>query len=439
MGSLVASSRSGAERHVRCWRAATDQSGDRVLGNPKVLALVLAGGEGTRLHPLTLGRSKPAVPFAGRYRVIDFVLSNLVNSGIHSIYVLVQYKSQSLIEHVDLAWSVPPLVPGQFVTVVPPQMREGPEWFQGTADAVCQNRNLIRRHRPDLVAVFGSDHVYRMDVRQMVDFHRERQARVSVAAVPVPLTQTRRFGIITTQADGRVVGFLEKPPNAPSMPGRPGYALGSMGNYLFDTDVLLGALSEARNRGECDFGTHILPRLTDTERVYAYDFACNRIPGVRDYEEPAYWRDVGTIEAYYASNMDTMGIEPRLNLFNPFWFINSSNYQGPPPRIVEGEIHNSSLSSGTVIKGGTIRNSILRREVLIEPDVTVEDSIVMDYTIVRRGAHLRRAIVDRFNEIEPGVRIGLDPDADRQRYHVTDSGITVVPKGEREWSDFHYF
>jgi glucose-1-phosphate adenylyltransferase len=406
---------------------------------PRLLAMVMAGGEGARLHPLTASRSKPAVPFAGRYRVVDFVLSNLVNSEIHSIYLLVQYKSQSLIEHINRAWTLPHVFSGQFVRVVPPQMREGPEWFQGTADAVFQNRNLIQRHRPSLVAVFGSDHVYRMDVRQMARFHLERRAQVSVAALPVPIEQSPRFGIIATDARGRVVEFQEKPQRAAPMPGRASHAYASMGNYLFDTDVLLQALQEAKQRGERDFGAHVLPRLIDTHRVYAYDFAANEIPGVRDYEESAYWRDVGTIDAYYAANMDTLGAEPRFNLFNPFWFINSSNYQGPPARILDGDIKNASLSAGTVVKGGAIRNSIIRREVLVEQDACIEDSIIMDYTVVRKGARLRRAIVDRYNEIEADARIGFDPEADRRRYCVTDSGITVVPKGEFRWSSFHYF
>ncbi|MBI3140299.1 MAG: glucose-1-phosphate adenylyltransferase [Rhodocyclales bacterium] len=406
---------------------------------PKVLAMVMAGGEGARLYPLTAERSKPAVPFAGRYRIVDFVLSNLVNSEIHSIYLLVQYKSQSLIEHISRAWTLSHVIPGQFVAVVPPQMREGPEWFQGTADAVYQNRNLILQHRPALVAVFGADHIYRMDVRQMVRFHQERRAQVTVAALPVPLERARDLGIIAAEPDGRVLDFREKPAEPPSMPGRPDYAYASMGNYLFDTAILIEALEEARRRGESDFGRHVLPRLIGECRVCGYDFSRNEVPGVREYEEPAYWRDVGTIDAYYAANMDTLGAQPRFNLFNPLWFINSSNYQGPVPRILEGHIYNSCLGAGTVVDGGTIRNSIIRREVLIERDVEIEDSIVMDFAIIRRGVRLRRVIVDRYNEIAAGGRIGFDPDADRQRYPVTGSGVTVIPKGSHVCGPFHYF
>ena len=408
------------------------------MTSPKILAMVMAGGEGSRLHPLTAERSKPAVPFAGRYRIVDFVLSNLVNSGIYAIYLLVQYKSQSLIDHIARAWTFSHVIPGQFVAVVPPQMREGAGWFEGTANAVYQNRNLIRQNRPDLVAVFGADHIYRMDVRQMVRFHLDRHAQVSVAALPVPLRSAQDFGVIAAAADGRVTNFVEKPAVPPPMPGRPHLAYASMGNYLFDTDVLLEALDTARRRGENDFGHHVLPRLVGVCRVFAYDFSSNAIPGLRDYEEPAYWRDVGTVDAYYAANMDTLGVPPRFDLFNPLWLINSSNYQGPVPRILDGSLRNCCLGAGTVVKGGTIRNSIVRREVLIEPEVVIEDSIIMDYVTLRSGVCLRRAIVDRYNEIEAGTRIGYDAAADRQRCHVTSSGIAVVAKGQHVDGPFHY-
>lgn len=395
----------------------------------KVLAMVLAGGQGSRLHPLTAERSKPAVPFSSRYRIADFVLSNLANSGIHSIYLLVQYKSQSMIEHVNRAWGHSQAFPGEFVTVVPPQMREGQEWFQGTADAVFQNINLIQRHAPDMVAVFGADHIYRMDVRQMVDFHRRKSAQVSVAAIPVPLAIASDFGIIDTDPDGRIRGFLEKPAAPPPMPNDPTQAYGSMGNYLFDTDALLDALREAKQRGEADFGRHILPRLINSHDVFAYNFADNRIPGIRDYEQHAYWRDVGTIDAYYAANRDVLGEKPAFNLFNPQWFINSSNYQGPSPRIVKGEIENSALGAGSLIVGARIRNSVLRREVIVESDVEIDDCIIMDSVVIRRGARLKGVIVDRYNEIAAGMSIGFDAAADRARHHVSDGGIVVLAKG----------
>lgn len=397
------------------------------MSDPRVLAMVLAGGEGSRLHPLTADRSKPAVPFGSRYRIADFVLSNLVNSGIHAIYLLVQYKSQSLIEHVRKAWTRTSLVPGDFVTVMPPQMQTGPEWFGGTADAVYQNLHRFAIDRPDLVAVFGADHVYRMDIGQMMAFHRERAAEVTVAALPVPREAASGFGIIDCDADGRIRGFIEKPADPPPMPGRPTHAYASMGNYLFNADVLVEELQAGRERGEADFGRHVLPRLLASRRLYAYDFGSNRVPGVRPHEEPAYWRDVGTIDAYFEANMDTLGAEPRLHLFNARWPIRSSGYQGPSANVLGGEISESHVGAGSLLRGAAVRRSIVRREVLLEEDVVVEDSIIMDYCVLRRGARVRRAIIDRYNVIEPGERIGYDPEADRARGHVTESDITVVP------------
>jgi glucose-1-phosphate adenylyltransferase len=395
----------------------------------KVLAMVLAGGQGSRLHPLTAERSKPAVPFGSRYRIADFVLSNMMNSEMRGIYLLVQYKSQSLIEHVNKAWGHANSCPGQFITVVPPQMREGQEWFQGTSDAVFQNINLIRHHAPDMVAVFGADHIYRMDVRQMVDFHQQNSAHVTVAALPVPLADASAFGIIDADAQGRIRGFLEKPENPPPIASDPSRAYGSMGNYLFNTDVLLKALYEAKERGEHDFGGNILPRLIRSHQVFAYNFADNRIPGISSYEEQPYWRDVGTIDAFYAAHQDVLGEQPRFDLFNPQWFINSSNYQGPAPRIVSGVIENSAIGAGSMVKGARIRNSILRREVIVEEDVELENCVIMDYTIIRRGSRLKRVIVDRYNDIAPNSRIGFDAAADRARYTVSEGGVVVVPKG----------
>lgn len=405
----------------------------------RVLAMVLAGGIGSRLHPLTAERSKPAVPFSGRYRIVDFVLSNLVNSDIHAIYMLVQYKSQSLIEHASHAWSLSHVIPGQFIAIVPPQMREGQEWFQGTADAIHQNINLIETHAPDMVAVFGADHIYRMDVRQMIDFHRANKAHVSVAAIPVPLQEASGFGIIDADAKGLIKGFLEKPAHPPPMATDPSRAFASMGNYLFDTQVLLEALESAKQRGDNDFGKHILPRMIHTHRVFAYDFAQNRIPGIRPYEEDGYWRDVGTIDAYFAANQDTLGAEPRFNLFNPRWFVNSSNYQGPSVKVTSGEITNAVLGAGSVINGARIANSIIRREVVIEPDVEIEDCIIMDYCVIRRGSRLRKVIVDRHNTLEAGSLIGHDRTADQARFRVSEGGVVVVPKGRHVFDVSGYY
>jgi glucose-1-phosphate adenylyltransferase len=400
------------------------------MSTSRVLAFVMAGGEGTRLYPLTAERSKPSVPFGARYRIVDFVLSNLINSETQSIYLLVQYKSQSLIEHVRKAWVLSPIVNQQFVTIVPPQMRGGQEWFQGTADAVYQNLNLVRQHDPDLVVVFGADHIYRMDVRQMVEFHRERRADVTVAALPVPIEHAGSFGVIASGPDGRVTEFQEKPERPKPMPFDSSRAYASMGNYLFDASVLCEVLEQGHERGEHDFGQHVLPRMLETHRVYAYDFAGNAVPGLRAYEEPAYWRDVGTIDTYFAAHKDVMGREPRINIFNPRWPIYSSNYQGPAAKFIKAKIENAILAGGTLVEDATVRNSIVRREVVLEPGVELDHCIIMDYVKVKRGARLKQAIVDRYNVIAEGERIGYDLDADRKRYTVTDSGIVVVAEGK---------
>jgi glucose-1-phosphate adenylyltransferase len=400
----------------------------------RIIAFVMAGGQGSRLQPLTTSRSKPSVPFGARYRIVDFVLSNLVNSNIKTIYLLVQYKSQSLIEHVRKAWTISPLLQSQFVTVVPPQMRFGTTWFQGTADAVNQNIALIEEHRPDLVAVFGADHIYRMDIRQMIDFHTSRNADVSIAALPVPLAEASSFGVIAADADGRIQAFEEKPARPTPMPSDPNMAFASMGNYIFNTEVLMRALKDSQAAGESDFGQHVLPRLLGTHRLYAYDFATNVVPGVQPFETAVYWRDVGTIDAYFDAHKDVLGAEPIFDMFNPEWPIFSSGYQGPVARVLGGELRNSLLGAATMIhEGSRISNSIIRREAVIEEDVILEDCIIMDYVRVSRGAHLRNVIVDRHNLIEAGDRIGFDPIKDQQRFHVSPGGVTVVPLGRASY------
>ena len=399
------------------------------MPNKRIIAFVMAGGQGSRLQPLTSARSKPSVPFGSRYRIVDFVLSNLVNSQIQTIYLLVQYKSQSLIEHVRKAWTISPLLQQQFVTVVPPQMIAD-RWFQGTADAVHQNIALIEEHRPDLVAVFGADHIYRMDISQMVDFHQERKADVTIAALPVPLKDARGFGVIAAGADGRIDAFEEKPADPTPMPGDPASAFASMGNYIFDAKVLVDALEEAQTLGETDFGGHVLPRLLQTHRLFAYDFATNVVPGINDYEQRVYWRDVGTIDAYFDAHKDVLGAEPTFDMFNPQWPIYSSGYQGPVAKVLGGELRNSLLGAATVVhEGARLRNSIIRREAVIEEDVELDECIIMDYVRIGRGARLRRVIVDRHNVIEAGDIIGYDPEADAKRFTVTEGGLTVIPGG----------
>jgi glucose-1-phosphate adenylyltransferase len=398
----------------------------------RVLGMIIAGGRGERLHPLTRERSKPAVPFGGRHRIIDFVLSNFVNSVLLSLYVLVQYKSQSMIEHLRLAWRTGGLVPDHFITVVPPQMRFGESWYRGTADAVLQNVNLIDDYGPDLVAVFGADHIYRMDIKQMIAFHQERRASVTVAARPVPIGEASSFGILAVDADGRVVSFEEKPARPRPMPGNPLRAYASMGNYVFSRQALVDTLlADARRSTDHDFGRTIIPELVPAGGVFAYDFQTNEVPGVKPYEEPAYWRDVGTLEAYWQSHMDLLGESPRFDLDNRHWPIRVGRYNGPPARIIGGEVDNAHIAEGSLVKRATIRNSILGRGVWVNEGAVIEDSIVMDNTTVGKGARLRRAIVDRFNIIAADADMGWDPAADRRRYHVEPSGLVVIPRGGR--------
>ncbi len=404
------------------------------MKQPKILAFVMAGGEGSRLSPLTSQDSKPSLPFGSRWRMVDFVLSNLLNSGIHSIYMLVQYKSQSLIEHVRKSWVVSPMRNEEFVTVVPPQMMRGGDWFQGTADAVYQNVNLIKLHNPDLVLVFGADHVYRMDIQQMVDFHYERAADVTVAALPVPLADASSFGVIAADHAGRVNEFQEKPANPAPMPSDPTRAYASMGNYLFDAKVLVKAMEEAHARGEHDFGQNILPKLKETHRLFAYDFATNKVPGFKSYEEVGYWRDVGTRDAYFEAHQDMLGLEPRFDVFNPQWRIFSSNYQGPVARLIKANVDNSVIAAGSIVRGAQIANTIIRREVDIEADVIIEDCVIQDYVKIGRGSRIRRAIIGQYNVIEAGTQIGYDLDLDRKRHSVTAGGITVVGPGEVSYS-----
>jgi glucose-1-phosphate adenylyltransferase len=291
------------------------------------------------------------------------------------------------------------------------------------------------RQRPDMVAVFGADHIYRMDVRQMMRFHCERHADVSVAALPVPLDQAHNFGVIEAEETARISGFQEKPAHPRPMPGDPQRAYVSMGNYLFDAEVLRSELEQAHARGETDFGHHVLPRLARTHRLFAYDFSDNEVPGIKDYEEKSYWRDVGTLDTYFAAHLDVLGMEPTLDAFNPQWPIYSSHYVGPTARVISGELDNVLMGAATLISGARIRNSILRREVVVEPGAQIEDCVIMDYVRIGAGAKLRRVIVDRHNCIAAGTRIGFDHDRDRAAgYHVTEGGVVVVPVG-----DIRYF
>ncbi len=404
----------------------------------RTLALVMAGGQGTRLHPLTRDRAKPAVPFGGKYRIIDFVLSNLVNSGIYAIYVLVQWRSQSLIEHLKDGWQFGGMLPDHFVVPVPAQMRLGESWYQGTADAIFQNLNLLDDTKPDLVAVFGADHIYRMDVQQMIDFHVERKAAVSIATLPVPVEESRHFGVLDVDSGFHVLRFDEKPARAREMPGAPGKCLASMGNYLFNPEVLREALIEdsVREGSQHDFGRDLIPALIGRVPVYAYNFMTNRIRGDSE-QNLSYWRDVGTLDAYYEANMDLRGARPDLNLYNPYWPLRTAYYDQPPAKFVfdengrRGMALHSVISEGCIVSGGTVRNSVLGRSVFVHSYSLVEDSVIMDYAEIGRHARVRRAIIDKNVYIPEGEEIGYHPERDRQRYFVTDSGLVVIPKGPK--------
>ncbi len=404
----------------------------------------MAGGQGTRLHPLTRDRAKPAVPFGGKYRIVDFVLSNMVNSQIYSIYLMVQWRSQSLIEHLKDGWQFGRILHDHFIIPVPAQMRSGESWYQGTADAIFQNLNLIDDFKPDLVAVFGADHIYRMDIQQMIAFHIDRKAAVTVATLPVALDEANQFGVLDVDSGLRVFGFDEKPEHPRPMPGAPGKCLASMGNYLFDPQVLRAALiedSQDRNSGH-DFGHNLIPTLIDRVPVYAYNFMTNRIRGDSE-ENLAYWRDVGTIEAYYEANMDLRDAKPHLNLYNPFWPLRTAYFNQPPAKFVFNEVArhgvavHSVISEGCIISGGAVRNSILGRSVFVHSYSEIDDSVVMDYCNIGRHARIRRAIIDKNVHIAEGEVIGYDLEADRKRFTVTDSGIVVIPKSPKRDGTFH--
>jgi glucose-1-phosphate adenylyltransferase len=399
----------------------------------------MAGGQGTRLHPLTRDRAKPAVPFGGKYRIIDFVLSSLVNSGIYAIYILVQWRSQSLIEHLKDGWQFGGMLPDHFVIPVPAQMRLGETWYQGTADAIFQNLNLMSDFQPDLVAVFGADHIYRMDIQQMISFHLDRKAAVSVATLPVPVEEAGQFGVLEVDSGLRVVGFQEKPQRAPPpLPGAPGKCLASMGNYLFHPEVLRQALIDDSTSGGSrhDFGHDLIPSLIDRVPVYAYNFMTNRIRGDSEVNL-SYWRDVGTLDAYFEANMDLRDAQPHLDLYNPHWPLRTAYYNQPPAKFVfdengrRGQALHSVISEGCIVSGGTVRNSVLGREVFIHSYSHVEDSVVMDYAEIGRHARIRRAIIDKYVYVPDGEEIGYDLERDRQRFFVTDSGLVVIPKGPK--------
>jgi glucose-1-phosphate adenylyltransferase len=387
---------------------------------------------------LTRERAKPAVPFGGKYRIVDFVLSNLVNSGIHSIYVMIQFRSQSLLQHLRDGWQFGGMLRNQFIVPVPAQMRSvGKDWYRGTADAIHQNINLIEQSRPDIVAVFGADHIYRMNIREMIAFHEQKRAHATVAAIPTDRRFAQEFGVLEVTGNGRIIGFHEKKADAPTMPDDPEKVYASMGNYIFSTDMLLRCIQEDQEdeNSSHDFGKDILPRMVGRAELFAYDFMTNTIPGDPTGKQP-YWRDVGTLDAFYDANMDIRAIDPELNLFNPQWPLLTASYSTPPTKFAfdeddrRGHAIDSVVGGGCIISGAAIRNSVIGRHVYVHSRSEIDSSIIFDNCDIGRGCKIRRAILEKNVQIPSGTVIGYDLDEDRKRYTVSDSGIVIV-EGKR--------
>ncbi|MFH0702529.1 MAG: glucose-1-phosphate adenylyltransferase [bacterium] len=404
--------------------------------NDDVLVMILAGGEGKRLYPLTRDRAKPAVPFGGRYRIIDFVLNNFTNSGFYKIKILTQFKSDSLNKHISRGWPVSPFL-GQFIDLVPAQMRTGGEWYKGTADAIYQNINIIYDEDTKYVCVFGGDHVYKMDVRQMLDYHKEKNADLTISGIPIPISEAHDFGIMEIDKDWRLIGFQEKPKENPkTIPGRPDMVLASMGNYIFNKNSIVRELEiDAEKDSTHDFGRDIITGMYPQGKVFVYDFSRNIIPGMSEAER-GYWRDVGSIDSYWQANMDLLTVLPEFNLYNNYWTIRTFNYNYPPAKFVwedterVGMATNSLVSEGCIISGGQISKCVLSPNVRVNSFSYVRESILMEDVNIGRHAEIKRAIIDKFVDVPPYIRIGYNKEEDLARgFYVTKSGITVVPKG----------
>ncbi len=402
-----------------------------------VLGLIMAGGKGTRLYPLTKDRAKPAVPFGGKYRIIDFVLNNFVNSSIYSIYVLTQFKSQSLVEHLKDGWQFGSLLKNQFITHVPAQMRVGESWYKGTADAIYQNLYLIETAMPEFVAIFGADHIYKMDISQMIAYHKEKGADVTVSAIGVDKKESHKFGCLEIENDWRIIKFHEKPRIPVTIPQDQDMCLASMGNYIFNTKVLLDLLrKDAKKDSKHDFGHSILPDACKTMNVFAYDFRRNKVPGSLTDVENDYWRDVGNIRDYYDANMDLKSISPKFNLYNEGWPLRTAERSLPPAKFAfndddrRGMAVDSIISGGTILSGSKVSDSVLGRHIKVNSYCDIKDSIIFDDVEIGRHCKIRRAIIDKNVKIPPKTTIGYDLEKDRKMYILADGDIVVVPRGQ---------
>jgi glucose-1-phosphate adenylyltransferase len=398
----------------------------------KVLAMVLAGGRGERLYPLTRDRAKPAVPFGAIYRIIDFTLSNCLNSEIRRIYALTQYKSTSLHRHIQFGWNILSASLGEFVEAIPAQQRIDEHWYQGTADAIFQNIYTLQEERPDLILILSGDHIYKMDYRKMIDFHVEKKADLTVGAIRMERQLSREFGVIQVDEDWKVIGFEEKPEEPKTIPGDPEGILASMGVYVFPTEILVRRLIEdARSDSTHDFGRDVIPAMIKKDRVFGFDFRKGDRGGM------GYWRDVGTVDAYFEANMDLVSVTPQLNLYDPQWPIFTYQSPYPPAKTVleeEGRMGtavNSILSNGCIVSGGSVKRSVLSPRVMVHSYAEVEDSILLEGVDIGRYAKIRKTIIDKEVQIPPNMKIGYDLDQDAKRFTVTGSGIVVVPKGIR--------
>ena len=405
---------------------------------PKILAMVLAGGEGKRLIPLTADRAKPAVPFGGHYRLVDFALSNLANAGYLKIVVLTQYKSHSLDLHITRTWRLSTLL-GSYVTPVPAQMRRGPRWFAGSADAVYQNLNLVIDENPDYIIVFGADHIYRMDPRQMVDQHIATGAGATVAGIRAPRHLAPQLGVIEVGEGTSIRAFTEKPAATPGLPDAPDEIFASMGNYVFTTRALIEAVNfDAEDQSSHhDIGGNIIPNLVAAGEAHVYDFSTNSVPGETERDH-AYWRDVGTLDSYYDAHMDLVSVHPIFNLYNGEWPIYTSLPTLPPAKFVlqggetgTGRALDSMVCAGSIISGGLVRSSVISPGVLVDRHAVVENSVLMHDVVVGAGAVICKAIIDKNVRVPPGARIGVEPEFDRARFTVSDNGVVVIGKGEK--------